>query len=132
MTTRYLINAVVVVAFAGIVFFSSCKDTGTELTDIPSSNVSYSQHIQPLFYKYCTSSKCHDDGTMAGGLSLTTWASTTASYLVVAPGLPANSKLYIVVSGQSATPMPPLGYPALNSNQVTGIKTWIKEGAKNN
>lgn len=133
MAKRFLINAVLVVSFIGLVFFSACKDSVPGITDvIPSSNVSYSQHIQPIFNVYCTKSGCHDDFTMAGGLSLTNWNNTRQNYLNVEPGYPGNSKLYIDVSGQSATPMPPPGYGALSANQINGIKTWISEGAKNN
>jgi hypothetical protein len=134
MVTKYLINAAIMLSFIGLISFSSCKDTGPGITDvIPSSNVSYNVYIQPLFDHYCSNSGCHDYVTQAGNLRLTSWDGTTASYSVVAPGNPTISKLYQVVSGISATPMPPVSINRpLNSNQVNGIKTWIKEGAKNN
>jgi hypothetical protein len=134
MVTRYLINAAIMFTFTGLILLSACKDTGPGLTDvIPTSNVSYSLHIQPIFDYYCATSGCHDNSTQAGNLRLTSWDGTTASYSVVAPGNPTISKLYQVVSGISATPMPPVGIKIpLNANQVNGIKTWIKEGAKNN
>ena len=40
MAKRFLIDAVLVVSFIGLVFFSACKDTVPGITDnIPSSNV---------------------------------------------------------------------------------------------
>lgn len=132
MKNKFFINCSLFISFVAIVLLASCKDTGTELEEIPTSNVSYGQHIQPVFDKLCNSSGCHNDQTKAGGLSLTSWANTTADYLVVAPGLPASSKLVWVITGQSVKTMPPLGWPALNTNQINGIKTWVKEGAKNN
>jgi hypothetical protein len=132
MKNKILIDGLLITFFVAIVLFTSCKDTGTELTDIPSSNVSYSEHIQPVFDRFCESSGCHNDQNRAGNLSLTSWANTTSSYLVVAPGLPASSKLVWHITGTSLPLMPPLGWPALNTNQINGIKTWVKEGAKNN
>ena len=130
---KYFIDILLVLIFIVPLIVTGCKDTGPGITDIPTSNVSYSRHIQPLFNSYCLGSGCHNDQDHAGGLSLTTWSSTTADYQVVAPGYPQNSKLVWRIEGTSGNIMPPIGssYP-LNQNQINGIKTWIKEGAKNN
>jgi len=116
---------------------AACDDT-KNVTDIdniiiPSSNVSYSQYIQPVLTAKCARAGCHDDQTQAAGLSLTSWSNTKQNYLVVAPGLPQNSKLVWSIEGTSGNIMPPLGYSSpVNKNQIEGIKTWIQEGAKNN
>jgi len=114
----------------------SCDDTITQEDldnrQIPSSNVSYSQHIQPVFDAKCNYAGCHNGRDMAGGLSLTNYYNTTADYLIVAPGLPENSKLVWSIEGRGTNPMPPVGRWPLTKNQIDGIKTWIKEGAKNN
>jgi len=115
----------------------ACDDTNN-INDIdnrviPSKNVSYSQHIQPVFDYHCNNSYCHNGIDRAGGLSLADWSSTRASYLVVAPGYPDNSSLVWAIKGISSNPMPPSGVTKpLNKNQVDGIVTWIKEGANNN
>ncbi len=120
------------------IIFISCDDTITNQNIdnivIPSKNVSYSQHIQPLFNVKCTSSGCHDDNSRAGDLSLTSYANTTASSLIVSPGLPDNSILVWAIEGNGAKLMPPIEAPVtpLNENQIQGIRTWIAEGAKNN
>ena len=113
-----------------------CKDsiTGSQLdsTVIPASNVSYVKYIQPIFTLKCANSGCHDDGTMAAGLSLTTWAGAT-NLQYVTKGHPDNSILVQSIEGLSgSSPMPPVGYPVLTANQIQGVKTWIAEGAKNN
>ncbi len=115
---------------------AACDDT-INISDIdnkiiPTFNVSYSQHIQPVLTAKCARAGCHDDQTREGGLSLTSYSNTTQSYLVVAPLLPQNSKLVWSIEGTSGNIMPPLGYPPVTKNQIDGIKTWIKEGAKNN
>ena len=122
--------------FLSILIFAACDDT-VKVTDldnktIPSANVSYSQYIQPVFTAKCANSGCHDDQNRAGNLSLTSWANATADFQIVAPGIPQNSKLIWRISGTSGTLTPPVGYWALTANQIAGITTWVKEGAKNN
>jgi Planctomycete cytochrome C len=117
-----------------LIILTGCDDTAKGIDDvtIPSSNVSFAKYIQPLFIAKCADSGCHDTETDADGIDLSTWVGATNPEIVVA-GNPDNSKLVWTIErlpGVSA--MPPLGYAALTSNQITGIKTWIKEGAKNN
>lgn len=118
-----------------ILIFSSCDDTTTnseiDKKEIPSSNVSFSQHIYPVLNIKCNNAGCHDDQTRAGGISLTTWSNVVADPTVVFPGEPQNSRLVWSIEGISY-PMPPVGYPTLTKNQIEGIKKWIEEGAKNN
>lgn len=121
----------------GLFLYSGCKDTitGSQLDQrtIPDSNVSYQQDIQPIFDLKCSNSGCHDNASMAGGVSLSTWANTTADPGVVFPGKPDNSRLVWTIEHYAGEPpMPPVGYPSLTQNQIRGIRTWIQEGAKNN
>lgn len=113
---------------------SSCDDQINIPSDedIPDSNISYSQHIQPIFNVRCATAGCHDDQTKAAGLSLTTYQNTTASYVFVYPGNPDASLLVLSVEGRSTYPMPPPGRPPLTQKQIKAIRTWVKEGAKNN
>lgn len=133
---EYILNTLVLAAFIVLFFLSACKDTTTvdslDSIIIPSSNVSFAKYIQPVFTIKCANAGCHDDQSSAGGLSLTTWANATANFQVVAPGLPQNSKLVWRIEGTSGNIMPPIGYAPLTKNQIDGIVTWIKEGAKNN
>ena len=138
MKKRISISILLVFLFTSILFLSACKDTGgisdIDKKVIPSSNVSYSEYIQPVFNAHCTNVGCHDDATRAAGLSLTSWGNATEDYLVVAPGNPDNSRLVWAIEANGAILMPPYDASVLplNSNQIQGIKTWIKEGAKNN
>jgi hypothetical protein len=122
--------------FVICILIISCDDTiNQEDLDskiIPSTNVSYSQHIQPVFEARCNNSGCHNSSDRAKGLSLANHSSTTSDFLVVAPGSPDNSKLIWAIEGRTTFPMPPVGYRPLTKNQIDGIRTWIKEGAKNN
>ncbi len=136
---KKIISLLVFVSFASVMFYAGCKDTisGLEIDKrpIPTSNVSYSANLQPVLNVKCATSGCHDDISRAGGISFTTWANTTADPNVVFPGKPENSSLVWAIEGNPAvSPMPPPGYPSyvFTSAQIQGVKTWIKEGAKNN
>lgn len=112
----------------------SCEDEGLITdADIPDSNISYGQHIQPVFNFKCATSACHDDGSMAAGLSLTTWFNTTANPAIVFPNNPGNSLLvWVIDRNNGVATMPPPQYQQLTDKEIQAIKTWISEGAKNN
>ena len=125
---------VILVIFLSFFYFG-CKDSITadqlDSVVIPDSNVSYSQYIQPVFNLKCIN--CHGNGQVSGGLNLTTWSGAVADPSAVFPYKPDNSSLVWAIKGISSNPMPPSGVTKpLNKNQVDGIVTWIKEGAKNN
>lgn len=133
MTKVYLLLVLISAAF----LFFSCKDSGTiydlDKVDIPDKDVSFVKHIQPVFEYKCNNKYCHNDEDRAGGLSLTSYQNTTADLSIVFPGEPQNSRLAIVIQpGSGSIQMPPINYPALTEEQIKGIITWIKEGAKNN
>lgn len=117
-----------------ILIINSCDDQINVPSDdqIPDSNISYSKHIQPIFNYSCTAAGCHDDQSKAGGLSLTSYQNTTASYVYVYPGNPDASLLVLSVEGKSIYPMPPPGRPPLTQKQIKAIRVWVAEGAKNN
>ncbi len=119
-----------------VTLFLACDDTLTnqdiDNKIIPPSNVSFSEYIQPVFQIKCNNTNCHNSQDRAGGLSLDNHAEATSNFLVVMPGTPDNSKLIWSIEGRSTNAMPPVGWPPLTKNQITGIRTWIKEGAKNN
>lgn len=118
-------------------FYSGCKDTisGDQLDSrtIPTSNVSYSKDIQPVLNLKCASAGCHNNIDRAANYSLTTYISTTDPILIV-KNHPESSLLVQVIDPTYAigSPMPPPAYPQLTQAQITGIETWIKEGAKDN
>ncbi len=114
--------------------FSSCGKNSNPTTpsDIvfPASNISFAQSVQPLFLQKCAFVGCHDDQSMAGGLSLTSYIALTAHSGIVVPGNSNNSVLAQKIDGRNPhlDPVP----ITLTSNQINGIKKWIDEGAKNN
>ncbi len=106
----------------------------------PTSNVSFSSSIQPIFTSFCTS--CHQAGGASSFLPLTTGVSyinlvnktstQSGGGTLVIPGNSADSILYKRVSGSSVgLQMPRLSTPLSTTDQNL-IKTWIDEGAKDN
>ncbi|MDH4069036.1 MAG: hypothetical protein OEV30_01295, partial [Ignavibacteria bacterium] len=99
----------------------------------PVDNVSFSQHVQPLFNQGCALAGCHDDGPHpATEVCLTSYFNTvfrTAG--VVTPGRPELSTLVFSIEGTVGRRMP-LNGPPLTQNQINGIRTWIVEGAMDN
>jgi hypothetical protein len=114
-----------------------CKDsiTASDLDSrvMPQSNISFSVDLQPVFELKCANSGCHDDGTRAGGLSLTSCANATSGYIDIMPGHSNTSIIVWAVEGQSGYQMPPVGVnKAFTPEQDRGLKKWIDEGAKCN
>lgn len=137
MNKSFLYNIFLAAIFISTVLLISCDDTITnsdiDQVVIPSKNVSYAKYIQPVFNLKCTSSGCHNEESMAGGYSLTSWSNAVIPG-IVDPGSVETSRLVWRIEGKGVPLMPPVGStsPPLTRNQVEGIKTWIREGAKNN
>jgi hypothetical protein len=101
--------------------------------ELPDINISYARHIQPMFNNRCI--YCHGGATIEAGLVLTTWVGTTYDPNIVFPGEADLSRIVWAVEGRTGVSiMPPNNsiYKHLNENQISGLKTWINEGALNN
>lgn len=122
-----------------LLLFTGCKDENNPLDgDSPSnivfpiSNVSYGQHVQPLFNQTCALTGCHGDGPQTSALRLTGYDGLMfGGLLVVVRGQPDQSTLVMRIEGRIGERMP-LNRRALNQNQINGIRAWIGEGALNN
>ncbi|MGE5456762.1 MAG: c-type cytochrome domain-containing protein [Methanococcaceae archaeon] len=124
---------------AALLFLSlNCKDSiSGDVVDsrtMPASDISFSKDLQPFLEIKCANGGCHDDGSRAGDLSLTSCTNAKADPSIIFPGNSATSRIVWAVQGLSGTePMPPLGSTKpLTSEQVRGLKKWIDEGAKCN
>jgi hypothetical protein len=112
----------------------SCDETSDPSKSLvfPASNVSYGSHVQVLFNYKCALPGCHDEAPSATRLSLTSYYGTVVQYNgIVIPGMPDNSILIQRLKG-SLIPRMPLLKDTLSQNHYIGLRTWIKEGAKNN
>lgn len=118
----------VIISFAGC--SDNINDSGNNI-DFPSTNVSYSKHVQQLFNYKCAYSSCHGIETTTNRLVLTSYYDATKYPGIIVPRLPDNSILIQRLDGR-LQPRMPLSRDTLSRNQYTGIRTWIKEGALNN
>ena len=125
-------------SLGSVIGFSSCKDQvvdpNTNPVDFPTSKVSFSQHVQPLFQTRCAFTGCHAGSNPAAGLDLSSPAYNSLMNhqprLVIA-GVSNNSLLIWRLDGRQLPQMPFNAQP-INTNQLTGMKKWIDEGAQNN
>jgi len=131
-----MIRFKLILSFVFVIFFMlffGCDDTIPNDIDIPSENVSYSRHIQPVLNVKCATNLCHDSATRAGNYSMQSWTETNTSPYVI-EGDPRNSVAVLVASGEIPPMMPPQNSSVLpfSDRELEGFKTWIREGAKNN
>ena len=130
-----MLNKKIVIAsilFCGIIFLlAGCYKDRTVITDTPeiTRTVVFSQDIIPIFNKSCNMSGCHS----AGGQTPNLTESSAYNSLIIGNYIdkqnPESSVLYLKVSGQKGTPMPPSG---VNKEYAALILAWIKQGANNN
>lgn len=128
-----------VICGCGVWLLQSCKDSnptgpGGSPSNVvfPDSNVSYSAHVQPLFDQACAFAGCHDNGANQSQLKLTSYGNAVLTIPgIVVPGNPDGSVLVLRIQGSVGQRMPINGNP-LNQNQITGIRKWISEGAREN
>jgi hypothetical protein len=128
----------------------ACQDKGKNPIDqnyvIPESDVSYYDHLQPMFIGKCaTRDGCHSALSGYSGnelifgdkeIFMSHPVSRTGAKLVdlaIHKDNPQLSPLYLIVfEGYAGLErMPPFssGIERLNANQISGIETWISEGA---
>jgi hypothetical protein len=120
-----------IAAAIALLAISSCKDSSNPITNpdeivFPDSGISYEKQVQPLFNVGCAYKGCHDSGN---NLDLTRYLAWYKNPLVIIPGDTSKSTLVWCIEAQPGSPaMPPA--KLLLQNQITGLKRWILEGAK--
>ena len=98
------------------------------------SDVSFAKDIQPIFTQSCM--PCHAGGKDAkAGYDLTCYPGTMGngsdSIPNVIPGKADSGTLFLRLTG-AVPPQMPIGRPPFNADQLTTIKKWIDQGAKDN
>ena len=101
------------------------------------SKMSFQEDVMPILVGRCIS--CHQpnaQGTQASGLDLTNYASLmkgTKFGPMVIPGDPESSNLMLLLDWRAAPEVRmPLGKKQLSSCDRNAIRSWIREGAKDN
>ncbi len=133
--------ALLLLCGCGVWIFQSCKDStptgpGGSPSNIvfPDSNVSYAAHVQLLFSQACTFPGCHSVNEPNDRVRLDSYTNLrfgVNGLPVIVPGSPDASDLVLRIEGRTGQRMP-LNTNPLNQNQITGIRKWISEGARDN
>lgn len=134
---RLSITAIVLAVLIGL-SLQSCDngDVNQPTIDYASiSDIRYSEHVQPILDRGCAREGCHDGGTRAAGLNLTSWNGLikgSADGEVLIPTQPTRSLLTTLFDGtilRKAHPSTPSS--PVTTDEVQFLKRWITEGAKN-
>ena len=92
--------------------------------------VSYASEIQPIFNASCNMASCHD-GTHEPNLLAGSSYSSVLGFINTAN--PEASELYRRITLPDSDPeFMPEGEPALSSEEINKILSWITQGAQNN
>lgn len=95
-----------------------------------SQTVSFATTVAPILMANCQG--CHIGGTQAsGGLRMDTFTQLLRggdSGAIILPGKANESLLVKKIKGETGDRMPAGGRPALTTDQITAIATWIDEG----
>ncbi len=129
--------------FAGFILFIlgslKCKDdiTNFDISQIvfPAKNVSYHDHVEPIFLHVCAiPGGCHAGENPAGKLNplnLETYEDFRQRLDIINFSTPENSRLILALKGKlSGVEQMPINRPKLNDNQINGMIIWIKEGVR--
>lgn len=111
--------------------FLSCssEDSITNPQNIvfPESDVKFQNHVLPLLRLTCGVGGCHN---ATSEKPLTNYTEIVSSTGLVIAGMPNESVLIQFMEG--TLPHPGIVNYTYTDNHKTGVRTWIKEGAKNN
>jgi YVTN family beta-propeller protein len=98
------------------------------------STISYAQHVQPLLSRSCATGGCHDATSSAAGLILSSWEEIIKGSQYgesVVPFSPEKSLLTILFEGVTLRRQHPALSAPFSSVELSFLKRWILEGAKN-
>lgn len=101
------------------------------------SKMSFKEDVMPIFVGRCVS--CHQaggEGTQKSGLDLATYAGAmkgTKFGPMIVPGDPESSNLMLLLDWRASKELRmPHGKKQLSSCDRNAIRSWIREGAKDN
>jgi hypothetical protein len=128
----------IVLCSAGLALALSLNSCGENVVSspdsivFPDSNVSYVYQVAPLMKYTCALGGCHNVFDRAGNIAMDNYfdLSTGLSGALVFPGDPDKSVMMKILDGK--LPHSLVVDFRVNANQLKGLRTWIKEGSRNN
>jgi hypothetical protein len=124
----------IILGFVVLVVAPGCYKVATVVVDnspAVTKTVSLSKDILPIFTKNCALSGCHGAGGQVPDLSGNNAFSSLSKGNYLNITTPANSVLYLWLTGKEAAAMP-FGAQNNPSNINSLALAWITQGAKNN
>jgi mono/diheme cytochrome c family protein len=110
---------------------------GQQKQQTSQSKMSFKEDVAPIFKGRCES--CHQaggEGTVSSGLDLTSYAGVmkgTKFGPMIIPGDPESSNLMLLLDWRASPELRmPHGKKQLSSCDRNAIRSWIREGAKDN
>lgn len=103
--------------------------TSTTSTSCNADTVYFTNSILPMLISNCAMSGCHDAATAEDGVILTNYQEIIKH---IEAGNSSKSEIYETVSGGDSDFMPPAPNTPLTSDQISLLKKWIEQGARNN
>ena len=110
--------------------FWACGSSQTDVAVHPSTQVSFADDVLPIFQKNCT--RCHGE---AGGLSLESYSALMAGQQgepIVIAGNPGRSDIVEVIEDARMPKMVQGFHQPTLTRELSLLKLWIAQGAKNN
>ncbi|TAE25389.1 MAG: hypothetical protein EAZ92_12300 [Candidatus Kapaibacterium sp.] len=133
---RYAAGLVVMVMVM-ICALQACSDTEIitrpEQVVFPSSQVTYQRHVKNFMAVTCAFPGCHSNASRAGGVILDAYFDMLYfSPGVVTPRNPDQSRIVQVIDPRfQLYALHPISFQGrITQNHVSGIRTWIQEGAE--
>ena len=96
--------------------------------ECPDGVISFQYEVLPLLVSNCAFSGCHDAITRAYDIVLDSYEHVMQE---VKPGKPNKSELYEAITDGEDDIMPPPPYARLKAEEISLIRQWIEQGAKN-
>lgn len=97
--------------------------------------IRYSQHVQPILSRYCSTPGCHTAGKHSVGLSLASWDDLIMGSIYGEAIVPFNAAKSLLINLFDGTPLrklhPSMGSEALSIGKIDFLKRWINEDARN-
>jgi WD40 repeat protein len=132
LTRRLLFPALLLALACPVVRAGQKTDPKKKAEAIP-DEVSYYKHVRPIFQQHCQG--CHQPAKAEGGYVMTSFADLFKKgdhdLPGIVPGSPEKSHVVAQITPQKGKPAAmPRGKDPLTDYQVTLIKKWISQGAK--
>lgn len=143
MTTKRVLSGIIIITY--LLLSTQCKhdpdliiinpvipDDTTQIHLCDPDTVYFQNDVLPLLISSCASTGCHDAATAEEGIVLIDYLSVIQSD-IIKPGDPDDSEIFEKITETDPEErMPPPPKSPLSNEQITLLRTWVKQGARNN